>query len=539
MDDHINRGWQFLSPIVLIMALGAFLLLFHLDHRPFWQDEAETACLARNVLKYGLPRAYDGVNLISQEQGQEFDQNFLWRWSPWMQIYVTAAAFRIAGLNTVAGRLPFALMGIGCIFLVYVLLHQNFDDKTWACLAALLLVCSVPFLMFCRQCRYYSLGALLTLLSLYAFTKDWQTKYGPALLLCLSVGMLFYTNYLLFISFIMPTFLAAIWLYNDKLQLRRTLEISIATLLIILPGFFLFKIQQQSHMINLVSIPLNLEIYTGGLLQFMLPLPIGLYLLWRWRHVRCPRSSLPKEPGERFVLFLSLIISGNILLLSLLPQCEHRYLIHLYPLCAIILGWVVLKAWRYQKISGVLLGVLLLFTNWLYLVPMDWLNITNRPPTNGRHMLTHPNIPLKLFLTELFTPYADVNRHLIDFFQTHSKPGDVILTTYSDLPLQFYTTNRVIGGLQGSISLCESPSWVVPRWDTRWNRVYRLNDSELFIKEKLSLASDYQPITLPCADEIYGNRPDPYCHRFMPQTEPLAHLIIYRKRSPGHHVSQY
>ena len=62
------------SPIMIILALAAFLLLFGLDNRPFWQDEAETAGLAKNVLKYGVPRAYDGVNIISQEQGREFDR---------------------------------------------------------------------------------------------------------------------------------------------------------------------------------------------------------------------------------------------------------------------------------------------------------------------------------------------------------------------------------------------------------------------------------------------------------------------------------
>ena len=115
-------------------------------------------------------------------------------------------------------------------------------------------------------------------------------------------------------------------------------------------------------------------------------------------------------------MFLGLIIVGNIIVLSLAPQCEHRYLVHLYPLCAIILGWVILRAWRYDKISGVLLAFLLFFTNWLYLVPMEWLQITNRPNHTNRQMLTYPNLPLRLFLTELFSPYPDVNRQLHPVF---------------------------------------------------------------------------------------------------------------------------
>ena len=116
------------------------------------------------------------------------------------------------------------------------------------------------------------------------------------------------------------------------------------------------------------------------------------------------RAGIPGESGEKFILFLGLIIVGNIMIISLAPQCEFRYLVHLYPLCAIILAWIILRAWRYDKIIGVLLAFLLFFTNWLYLVPMEWLYMTNRPIHNTPRMLTYPNLPLRFFLAELFSP---------------------------------------------------------------------------------------------------------------------------------------
>ncbi|MCK9376074.1 MAG: glycosyltransferase family 39 protein [Syntrophobacterales bacterium] len=531
MDDPVKRRFPLVLPIAIILALAAFLLLFHLDQRPFWQDEAETACLARNVLKYGVPRAYDGVNFISQEQGQEFDQNYLWRWSPWLQIYATAGAFRIMGPTTFAGRLPFTLFGLACIFLVYRIVSKNFGNHTWGSLAALLLCFSVVFLLSARQARYYSMGAFLTLLSLHAFMEDWQSRLWPALLLCLSVGLLFYTNYLLFISFLAPALLAAIWLYSDKIPLKRTAKVIFATAFIILPGLFLFRIQEQSKIIHPVLIPVNLENYFSGLFQFMLPLPIIFYLVWRWRRILWTRSSLPQDPAERFTLFLTVIVMGNIIFLSPVPQCEHRYLLHLYPLCAIILGWVILQAWRFQKFSAILLGFLLLFTNWLNLIPMDWLYITNRPLLSDRHMLTYPNFPLKLFLTELRFSYPDVIGNLIGFFKTHAQPGETILITYGDLPLQFYTNNRVIGGLQGNIAIPSSPDWVVPRWETRWNRVYHLNYSEIISRAKLSSNSEYYPLVLSFEDEAFGNIPDPYEHRFIPLAQSRHKMVVYKKRS--------
>ena len=116
MAEPSMRVYRLFSPIMIILALGAFLLLFHLDHRPFWQDEAETAVLAKRVLEYGVPRAYDGVNLVSQEAGHEYGPNYLWRWSPWLQIYVAAGAFRLGGSHHLRRTLALCVPGTGVYF---------------------------------------------------------------------------------------------------------------------------------------------------------------------------------------------------------------------------------------------------------------------------------------------------------------------------------------------------------------------------------------------------------------------------------------
>jgi hypothetical protein len=533
MTEPSLRVFRLFPPIMIILALGAFLLLYGLDHRPFWQDEAETACLAKNVLKYGVPRAYDGINLVSQEAGHEFGPNYLWRWSPWLQIYVAAAAFRIGGFTTYAGRLPFALLGLASIFLVYKLVRRNFDDRAWALAAAALLTCCVPFLLYARQCRYYSLGAFLALTSIYALREDWQSKTVPALLLGIAMGLLFYANYLLFFSFAGAVLLATILLYYRDLPLARSLTLILAVLIIIAPGLFFFRIHQQAMMVSQGTILDNLETYFGDLFQFMFPLPLAAYLLWRWGRLLWNRTGLSEAPQEKFILFLTLVVLGNIFILAPAPGGEFRYLVHLYPLCAIALGWVLVRAWRYQKFSGALLGVLLLGTNWLYVLPMNWLGIINRPVHNDPYMLIYPNLPLKLFLSEERSPYPDVNQNLIRFFETHARPGETILTTYGDLPLQFYTPYRILGGLGGRIAVTRPPDWLVLRWYPRWNRSYDLNESEVLIRQLLKNSTDYQRVVLADEDEIFGNQPDPYFHHFVPPVESLSRLTIYAKKSPS------
>jgi hypothetical protein len=252
-------------------------------------------------------------------------------------------------------------------------------------------------------------------------------------------------------------------------------------------------------------------------------------LLWRWRNFFLGRGAAPDEPEERFTLFLGLIILGNIAIMALVPQRFFRYVFHLYPLCALILGWVVCQVGRYHKFSGILLALLLGLTNFLHLVPMQWLGIINRPDHNNIFMLTYPNIPLKLFVTELRCDYPDTNRSLIQFFQTQARPGETILATYGDLPLQFYTSYRVLGGLQGSIPPRESPDWVTKRRVTRLNRQGLFMEAEEFIRHHLRLKEDYRKEVLPYPDDRFGNIPEPGYHRFLAPGEPFPHLTIHRQ----------
>lgn len=518
---------------LLVLLCSSFLFFYRLDQRPLWQDEAETACLARNVLQHGLPLAYDGKNIISQEEGREFDSDYLWRWSPWLQIYMAAGAFRVGGYATWAGRFPCALAGLACVLMVFLLVRKHFDDPAWALMAALLLASSVVFLMFSRQCRYYSMGALLATISLYAFLGNWQSRLKPAIVLVLSLSLLFYANYLLFLCYAGSLGLAAILVYRDRLPTGRVLVMAALTVLVLLPGTFLFRLGQQSGMLDFTLFFSSLGRYYGDLFQFIVPLPLVLALVWRWRGVVLKRR-LPKDPDERFALFLTLIILFNVTVMLAIPQQEHRYLLHLYPLAAILVGWMVRRLWSYQRFAAVLMGVMLVFTNWLHIVPMDWAGIMNRPWQNDPGMLTSPNIPLKLYLTELFSGYPDVNASLIDFFKAHAGPEDTILATYGDLPLQFYTTCRVVGGLQGPAFLeGKTPDWVVKRHYTRRNRELMLNAAESAAMECISHSADYEAIVLPSSDEMFGNRADPYYHRFIPMGEPFQHLTIYKRRSAG------
>jgi len=64
----VERTWAS-SAVGGLLLLAALLIFPNLDDRYLGDDEAETALLARSVLRFGVPVAWDAVSLISQECG--------------------------------------------------------------------------------------------------------------------------------------------------------------------------------------------------------------------------------------------------------------------------------------------------------------------------------------------------------------------------------------------------------------------------------------------------------------------------------------
>jgi hypothetical protein len=522
--------------LAAVLVLAAFLLFYNLGQRPFWQDEAETACLAKNVLATGLPYAYDGLNVVSQEEEREFDKvgGYLWRWSPWIQIYMQAAGFSVGGLNAAAGRAPFALAALLAVYWTFRLVRRHFGDRNLALLAALLLTTCVPFLLIGRQARYYAPGTLFVLWTLDAFLSDWQRKTGPLWAMFAGMALLFHANYLLFLSFAPTALAAALLVYPERFHWRRLgAVIAITLAVVVIPGALLYRIGSQSGMFDILLVPENLMLYFADLCMFCIPLPVSAYLAWRWRGVAFG-GARPADPAERFALFCAVLIVLSLLFLGLVPQRFFRYIAHLLPLCAFLLAFCVRRLWDFSRLAAALLFFLLAATNWLAVYPMERLKIVNRPWQNDFRMLTSNNFPLKLFVTELVCGYPDVNTAIVDFFAARAKPGQTIVAEYGDLPLQFALTGvRVLGGLQGEIPPDTRPDWVLRRRVVRVNRDRFLFGTRAFT-DSLDYERDYERVALPFPDETFGNRTDdPNHHYFIAVESPQKELEIWRRREAG------
>ena len=56
-------------PFAVLATLGLALLLTGLGSDYLWEDEGDTAVLASNILKYGVPKAWDGATFIDSDRG--------------------------------------------------------------------------------------------------------------------------------------------------------------------------------------------------------------------------------------------------------------------------------------------------------------------------------------------------------------------------------------------------------------------------------------------------------------------------------------
>jgi len=149
-------------PFVTVAVLGLAILLTNLGADYLWADEGDTAVLASSIVKFGIPKAWDGVTFTDSDLGARENQQLVMVSTPCVQYYVAAASFLLFGENTFAARLPFALAGWFTVLLGYRLIRRLTGDWKAAFCGALLVLGSVQFLLYARAARYYALSMLFS-----------------------------------------------------------------------------------------------------------------------------------------------------------------------------------------------------------------------------------------------------------------------------------------------------------------------------------------------------------------------------------------
>jgi hypothetical protein len=472
-----------------LAALSATLLLAKLGNQYLWQDEAQTALLAQTILEHGIPLGSDGTNHFSQELGAEVGPDGVWRWHTWLSFYAVAASFAIFGQTTLAARLPFALLGVGCVLLTWALARELWRDRMAAGAAGLLLALSVPFLILARQSRWYALAAFLALAGLLAYARIRRGEWRPALGLLVAAVLLFHTHYLYCAVLLGSCCLHAALLERERW--RPTLAAAVGTGVLSLPWIvWLSGVElgpgYSERLLDFRESRAYLRAFSGSLLGVFLA--HGLWLLalplLAWRRVASGRPALPRKhrvwSGVALVTLHAGV--GIALLACLSPGIYLRYLTPLVPPLVALVGLLVgalARAWPSVAALAVAAWVL-----------------------SG---------PLEDFVYEITHDYDGPIEGIVGFLNTHARPWETVAIVYGDLPIKFYTRLRVIGGLTGEdIDAARDADWIILRR-------HNLAPVSRTIREKLRrfiAEGDYQRHEIDYPDTAFENREDAREHQF-------------------------
>ena len=513
-----------LGMLALITALGAALIFTNLDDRYLWEDEAETALLAQRVLRFGVPIAWDGRDLISQRCGTDYDANYLWRQTPWAQFYVTALSFKLFGADTLTARLPFAALGVLAIVSLYVLGVSLFGDRGLALLAAAILVLSVPFLLYVRQARYYAIAVLAGIWVLYFFFALVRDRRGALLGLALAMTVLFHANYLVFFATAAGLALAFVAVWFETRAALRLIGAVVAALAINLSWLAIFEVRGK---VSYTVADLSVQTFAVRAWQYLSWTELYACSVVLLTALVAARSLLtfgrPQQqswPALRVCVSLALFALGHVLVLSAAPFLFFRYLVSLLPAFALLEAAVIRALWSANRLAAVAGCALLLFVDRADLVHAS----LGSTPAKYVYEITH-HVP---------GPIGGIVRHLRD----HAKPGERIFISYGDLPLRFYTDLEVRGGLgcQGFAGW-PLPDWIIDRFfrfgtNERGSSPGSAEDAERTHRYLREIpVTRYDETRLPVVDTVWENIPEPNMHIYRAPTDGRR-ITVHRKVLP-------
>jgi len=495
-------GW-WRDPVAwVITALAALLLLVNLGGRALWEDEAETALLGRSILAHGKPVASNGINVISQEAGREFGSDYVWRWSPWVQFYLGAAGLKMFGDSALGARLPFALLAIPVIPLVYLIGRRAFGSILVARLAALALATSPWFLLQSRQARWEAPAYLLTCIVLLAVFEMERSIAWPVVIAAAGAA-LFYTNYFVAVCLLVSIAAASPMLRRDRDFLIRLACGLAGAAALSIPGVIFFHVLGKTGGGQLSALK-QFWLYAVQFVTFLAPLPLVIIALFNDR-----------RPATRFVLAT---VTALCIILAFAPWSMFRYLTIAFPIAALVSGVALAWLMARSRVAGWIGVALLVCTSILHQLPLGYMQVEGTE-------IAQPSIsPIASYVQEMISPPRDADVAVVEYLRAHASPGDTVLASYGDLLLQFYTRLHVTGGLEGHLPPPSDPEWIVLR--PYYVSPEPGKDFELLKAMDRTIDLRQYDVATTVPDPILSGNPDPMFHLFRedPTAKPLRLL---------------
>lgn len=480
---RLSDGWTERLIVAGLLIVASVLLLANLGNIYLWQDEAQTALIAKTILTHGVPVGYNGTNHFSQDFGAECGKNYLWLWHPWFPFYLIAGFFAAFGVSSFTARLPFALMGIGTVILTYYFGRALWGSRRIAVLAAVLLLLCVPFLILARQCRYYSPAMLFSVAGLCSYVLMLRGRKGAPTAFVLSAVLLFQTHYVFCAGLIATALLHARLFHRDRTRIL--LAASGVVLAAGIPWMILFS--RMGYVSQHYAGPLSRlgfsGYYVAQIAKHMFPPALlvvlgGVCLFNRRRTNGVPSPSDPVH-GTALLGAFSAITVFAVVVTGTAPF--FRYLCAVIPAFMLLMALGIDYVMRLSRGLGII--VLIVLAYWWRMPDM---------------------------LYEITHDYDGPVEAIVTYLNAHGREGDIVAAPHEDMPIKFYTKMRVIGGMTGEdLSPVRNARFVIARHE----HIARETEATAYMNTHIPLAR-YKRVVLDCSDNLYENREDPEKHLF-------------------------
>ncbi|MBI4371827.1 MAG: glycosyltransferase family 39 protein [Elusimicrobia bacterium] len=560
----LSRGIGRRAAAAALLLAGAGLLFWRLGRPALWQDEAETALRAETILESGLPRTHlRGVLVTTQPSLARHEGNSagVWTWNAWLPAYLVAGSFRLFGRSPWAARLPFALAGLLALWLWYGLFRDGEDDelaarRPWAPEAALaLLALSAPYLLFCRQSRYYALLALGNALVLKSWRRLLAGRRGGVLALALSLQFLFHSCYAFFAAAALALAADALLRFDECLPKARFWGAALLSAALAAPAAWYLRVWERpgNHLYGPAEALEFLKTFLLWLAAFAVPVALvaaerarrwallagGFILLCgligegAWSRVAAAAvwAALvllaARRPAPYGVLnlrrVLLLLVAATLGLLSLgAAEPYGRYLAGLLPACAYLAARSLSALGRGRFALVAALTALAAAGNALFLLPLKAARALAAPglpaeSVSGMMRRRLRDLPLRSDLSLFAEELASGPRGYVESVAAAMAAGGgkTFFADGDELSLLFATGLRPV--YPGEFASIE-PDWLLP---SPW---LALDPASARRVETLAASGRYVRVPIPAPRLLWQNNPDPLFRDFSPRRGPLPLL---------------
>lgn len=534
MLKRIWRGYWYELILLLIMSL---LVLVNLDWRYFAADESYNVTMGQYILKNNwVPKVWDGKNLITTINGNDFNENLICINLNYGAYYITALAQLIFGKNTYLIRLPFALMGIFSSVVWYKYFNE-ITNKRVARLFLLFYCLSIPVIIYVRNANYFAPSLLFMGLMYWYYvraTKD--NKRINWIMFIVFSFIQFHINYMLFVFTIIPILFDCV----ITKKITKSFLISYLVTFVLTFPFFVWMRYNFYLLGSSYRSIVKMDFLTGyyrfieqiwHILFYIAPViplvPIVFVVKFIHRKKRTDHTDgmIDAKGKSKRLLYISVLITilFNFLFLSFLTfEFETRYYLAIFPFLFFLLALLLNEILKKDYIVSMIIIVLLLFTNVINMIPYnitklfnanmndDYLRLVIASPIPSSYM-SDANYSLDTieytsyfynYVSTFYLPIKDEVCVLMEYLEQHASPGDTITTFGTDSwtnAIQYYTDLRLVNNLRK-----EYGSWSYDDYYPNVEKFYRL----VYYPDEMVDWAVY-PFSLYGSEKLFDNFLDP------------------------------